>query len=74
MPFYSLCANITNKVKREVLQMANTNFSCTVIQGGVSVKLNYCKANELLICFVFCPFFVSCPGIVDTSSYLHNYQ
>ena len=46
----------------------------TTIYKNPAVISYYCKSNELLICFVICPFFISSPGIVDTPSHLHNYQ
>ena len=36
-----LCPNLTQKVQREVAQMANRNFSCAMLLGGLSVNLNH---------------------------------
>ena len=38
-----LCPNLTQKIQREVSQMANQNFSCTMLLGGLSVNLNHLK-------------------------------
>ena len=39
------CPNLTQKVQREVSQMANRNFSRAMLLGGLSVNLNHQK-NE----------------------------
>ena len=43
-----LCPNLTQKVQREVSQMANQNFSCAMLLGGLSVNLNHLKMVELV--------------------------
>ena len=42
-----LCPNLTQKVQREVSQMANLNFSCVMLLGGLSVNLNHLKTDKL---------------------------
>ena len=36
-----LCPNLTKKVQMEVSQIANRNFSCVILLGGLSVNLNH---------------------------------
>ena len=36
-----LCPNLTQKVQKEVSQMANRNFSLVILLGGLSVNLNH---------------------------------
>ena len=36
-----LCPNLTQKVQKEVSQMANRNFSIAMLLGGLSVNLNH---------------------------------
>ena len=38
-----LCPNLPQKVQKEVSQMANRNFSCAMLLGGLSVNLNHLK-------------------------------
>ena len=38
-----LCPNLTQKVQKEVSQMANHNLSCVILLGGLSVNLNHLK-------------------------------
>ena len=38
-----LCPNLTQKVQKEVSQMANRNFSPVILLGGLSVNLNHLK-------------------------------
>ena len=38
-----LCPNLTQKVQKEVSQMANRNFSLAMLLGGLSVNLNHLK-------------------------------
>ena len=38
-----LCPNLTQKVQREVSQMANRNFSRAMLLGGLSINLNHLK-------------------------------
>ena len=36
-----LCPNLSQKVQKEVSQMANRNLSCVILLGGLSVNLNH---------------------------------
>ena len=36
-----LCPNLSQKVQKEVSQMANHNLSSMILLGGLSVNLNY---------------------------------
>ena len=36
-----LCPNLTQKVQKEVSQMANRNLSRVILLGGLSVNLNH---------------------------------
>ena len=38
-----LCPNLTQKVQKEVSQMANRNLSRVILLGGLSVNLNHLK-------------------------------
>ena len=38
-----LCPNLSQKVQKEVSQMANRNLSCVILLGGLSVNLNHLK-------------------------------
>ena len=38
-----LCPNLTQKVQKEVSQIANRNFSRTMLLGGLSLHLNHLK-------------------------------
>ena len=40
-----LCPNLTQKVQKEVFQMANCNLSCAIVLGGLSVNLKGQKLN-----------------------------
>ena len=40
-----LCPNLTQKVQKEVSQMANCNFSPVILLGGLSVNLNHLKIH-----------------------------
>ena len=40
-----LCPNLTQKVQKEVSQMANHNLSCVMLQGGLNVNLNHLKKH-----------------------------
>ena len=40
-----LCPNLSQKVQKEVSQMANRNLSCVILLGGLSVNLNHLKTN-----------------------------
>ena len=42
-----LCPNLSQKVQKEVSQMANRNLSCVILLGGLSVNLNHLKTAEL---------------------------
>ena len=37
----ALCPNVSQKVQKEVSQMAIRNLSCVILLGGLSVNLNY---------------------------------
>ena len=39
----ALCPNLSQKVQKEVSQMANHNLSCVILLGGLSVNLNHLK-------------------------------
>ena len=41
-----LCPNLTQKVQKEVSQMANRNFSLVILLGGLSVNLNHLKTTN----------------------------
>ena len=41
-----LCPNLTQKVQKEVSQMANHNFSLVILLGGLSVNLNHLKISR----------------------------
>ena len=38
-----LCPNLSQKVQKEVSQMANRNLSCVILLGGLSLHLNHLK-------------------------------
>ena len=38
-----LCPNLTQKVQREMSQIANRNLPCLILLGGLSVNLNHLK-------------------------------
>ena len=38
-----LCPNLTQKVQKEVSQIANHNLPCPILLGGLSVNLNHLK-------------------------------
>ena len=40
-----LCPNLSQKVQKEVFQMANRNLLCVMLQGGLSVNLNHLKTT-----------------------------
>ena len=40
-----LCPNLSQKVQKEVSQMANRNLSCVILLGGLSVNLNHLKTT-----------------------------
>ena len=42
-----LCPNLTQKVQKEVSQMANCNLSHVILLGGLSVNLNHLKRVKL---------------------------
>ena len=42
-----LCPNLTQKFQKEVSQIANRNFSCVILLGGLSVNLNHLKMEHL---------------------------
>ena len=39
-----LCPNLSQKVQKEVSQMANRNLSPVILLGGLSVNLNHLKS------------------------------
>ena len=41
-----LCPNLSQKVQKEVFQMANRNLSCVILLGGLSVNLNHLKRTN----------------------------
>ena len=41
-----LCPNLSQKVQKEVSQMANRNLSCVILLGGLHVNLNHLKSSE----------------------------
>ena len=41
-----LCPNLSQKVQKEVSQMANRNLSPVILLGGLSVNLNHLKINK----------------------------
>ena len=43
----ALCSNLSQKVQKEVSQMANCNFSHVILLGGLSVNLNHLKQRLL---------------------------
>ena len=45
-----LCPNLTQKVQKEVSQMANRNFSRVILLGGLSVNLNHLKSQKMSKC------------------------
>ena len=47
-----LCPNFSQKVQKEVSQMANRNLSCVILLGGLSVNLNHLKKEPLVLCQV----------------------
>ena len=40
-----LCPNLTTKFQMEVSQMADRNFPCPMLIGGLSVNLNHLKSK-----------------------------
>ena len=42
-----LCPNLSQKVQKEVSQMANRNLSPVILLGGLSVNLNHLKTNKI---------------------------
>ena len=43
MPQGPLCPNLSQKVQKEVSQMANCNLSRMILLGGLSINLNHLK-------------------------------
>ena len=41
-----LCPNLSQKVQKEVSQMANCNLSRVILLGGLSVNLNHQKRKK----------------------------
>ena len=44
-----LCPNLSQKVQKEVSQMANRNFSRVILLGGLSVNLNHLKIGNICL-------------------------
>ena len=42
-----LCPNLTQKVQKEVSQIANRNLPCVMLLGGLSVNLNHLKTTTI---------------------------
>ena len=69
-----LCPNLSQKVQKEVSQMANRNLSCVILLGGLSVNLNHlkmclpCTNQCVLFCPVFKHFWPSSFGKYDTQT------
>ena len=42
-----LCPNLSQKVQKEVSQMANRNLSPVILLGGLSVNLNHLKMTKI---------------------------
>ena len=40
-----LCPNLTQKVQKEVSQIANRNLSLVILLGGLSLHLNHLKTK-----------------------------
>ena len=49
-----LCPNLSQKVQKEVSQMANRNLSCVILLGGLSVNLNHLKKDTFLSLPMIC--------------------
>ena len=47
-----LCPNLSQKVHKEVSQMANRNLSPMILLGGLSVNLNHLKTVVLDVLYV----------------------
>ena len=48
-----LCPNLSQKVQKEVSQMANHNLSHVILLGGLSVNLNHLKTNDCNLIYEF---------------------
>ena len=48
-----LCPNLSQKVQKEVSQMANRNLSRVILLGGLSVNLNHLKTKPFLITYFY---------------------
>ena len=44
-----LCPDLSQKVQKEVSQMANRNLSPVILLGGLSVNLNHLKRHSYLV-------------------------
>ena len=53
-----LCPNLSQKVQKEVSQMANRNLSPVILLGGLSVNLNHLKTYK----FVYLALFMDTKG------------
>ena len=43
-----LCPNLSQKVQKEVSQMANSNLSPVILLGGLSVNLDHLKIMDVV--------------------------
>ena len=59
-----LCPNLTQKVQKEVSQIANRNLSPVILLGGLSVNLNHLKSH--LAEYIFTPL---CQFLTQNSKY-----
>ena len=65
-----LCPNLSQKVQKEVSQMANCNLSRLILLGGLSVNLNHLKTDQMChLCkhSTFCKIFFT---LVDKKEYV----
>ena len=44
-----LCPNLSQKVQKEVSQMANRNLPIAMLLGGLSVNLNHLKKRKVVV-------------------------
>ena len=57
-----LCPNLTQKVQKEVSQIANRNLPCVILLGGLSVNLNHLKfCNGMVEEFLLICHTIGCP-------------
>ena len=48
-----LCPNLSQKVQKEMSQMANRNLSPVILLGGLSVNLNHLKTSKFMYLTLF---------------------